>query len=171
MVAIDSPSLGGDLSQPSIRPYAGSDHKWAQQLLDRTGGRYRVRRGKVVDTAVLPGLVGSRSGVDSALVTFVRHKTNFEIVAIASDPFDSELVDLMIRASLQYRNQDCRRAYSICSNADFRVQRALQTSGFRLCTTRPGLIEAVARRSPHPLTRSFDGLDVRDEVEFDLLLI
>ncbi len=171
MVAIDSPSFVDGLGQPSIRPYAGTDHQWAQQLLERTGGRFRVRRGHVIDTAVLPGLVGSRSGVDSTLVTFLRHRSNLEIAVVASDPFDDELAAMVIRAALEYRAPDCRRAFAICSNAHFDVQRALQHAGFQMCTTRPGQIEAVARRSPQPVATSFDGLEVRDEVEFDLLLI
>lgn len=171
MVAIDSPSFVDGLGQPSIRPYAGTDHQWAHQLLERSGGRYRVRRGRVIDTSVLPGLVGGRGGVDTTLVTFLRHRSNLEIAVVASDPFDDELAAMVVRATLEYRTADCRRAFAICSNAHFSVQRCLQIAGFRLCTTRPGQIEAVGRRSSEPIATSFDGLPVRDEVEFDLLLI
>lgn len=171
MVAIDSPSLVDGLGQPSIRPYAGTDHQWANALLERTGGRHRVRRGSVVDTSVLPGLIGSRGGVDSTLVTFRRHSSNLELAVVASEPFDDELAVMVIRAALEYRSPECRRAFAICSNADFEVQRALQFAGFKMCTTRPGQIEAVGRRSSQPIATSFGGLPVRDEVEFDLLLI
>ncbi len=171
MVAIDSPSLVGGIGQPSIRPYAGTDHPWAHELLARTGGRYRVRRGRVVDTAVLPGLVGSRDGIDTTLLTFLRHRSNFEVVVVAGDPFDEELAGMVLRASLDFRSPDCRRAYAITSNAHFGVQRVFQNNRFRLCATRPGMIESVARRSNHPLVTSYDGLEVRDEIEFDLLLL
>ncbi len=169
MVAIDAPPLSGGLREPSIRPYSSDDHTWAVGLLDQTGGRYRVRRGKVVDTAVLPGLVGLRDGIPNALVTITRHTGNFELSVVASNPFDAELTQMVIRASLQYRNPGNVRAYAICSNAHFDVQRVLQQCGFRLCTTRPSAIESLARRSNYPIVTRFDGLEVRDEVEFDLL--
>ncbi len=170
MVAIDAPPFVDGLGEPSVRPYASEDHSWAVELLNATGGQYRVRRGRVVDTAVLPGLVGSRGGRPNTLVTISRHSGDHELTVIASDPFDEDLVKLVIRAALQYRKPECRRAYAICSNAQFDVQRALQLADFRLCATRPGSIEALARRSPHRLVTSYGGLHVRDEVEFDLLL-
>lgn len=169
MVAIDAPAFVDGLGEPSIRPYSSEDHGWAVDLLTSTGGRYRVRRGRVVDPAGMPGLVGERNGRANTLVTISRLGGNLQLSAIASDPFDEDLVRMTIEASLHYRNPECRRAFAICSNAHFEVQRALQAAGFRLCATRPGAIEALARRAPEPLTTHYDGLAVRDEVEFDLL--
>ncbi len=169
MVAIDAPAFVDGLGEPSIRPFCSEDHPWAVGLLANTGGRYRVRRGRVVDPVSLPGLVGERDGHANTLVTISRVRGNLQLVAIASEPFDEDLVQMTIQASLQYRDPQCRRAFAICSNAQFDVQRALQMSGFRLCSTRPGAMEALARRSPQPLVTDFDGLEVRDEVEFDLL--
>ena len=170
MVAIDAPPFVDGLGEPSIRPYASEDHKWACELLDSVGGRLRVRRGRVIDTAVLAGLVGMRDGHRNTLVTITRHRRDFELSVIASNPFDPELVQLVIRAALQYRQPGASRAYAICSNAQFGIQRALQNADFRLCATRPGAMEAVGRRSPHPLVSHFGGLPVRDEIEFDFLI-
>lgn len=170
MVAIDAPPFVDGLGEPAVRPYSSEDHPWAVELLDATGGRYRVRRGHVIDTAVLPGLVGSRSGRSNTLVTISRHGADFELAVIASNPFDPELVQLVLRAALQYRKPESRRIFAICSNAHFNVQRVLQDCDFKMCASRPGAIEAVARRSQHPVVTHFDGLEVRDEIEFDLLL-
>lgn len=170
MVAIDAPPFFDGLGEPSVRPYSSEDHAAAVELLEMTGGRYRVRRGRVIDTAVLPGLVGLRNGRINTLVTIARQSSDFELAVIASNPFDPELAQLVIRAALQYRKPETRRVFAICSNAQFDVQRLLQNSSFRLCATRPGAVEAMARRSPEPLVTHFDGLEVRDEVEFDLLI-
>ena len=169
MVAIDAPAFVDGLGEPSIRPFSSEDHAWAIGLLAQTGGRYRVRRGRVVDPVGMPGLVGERGGRSNTLVTISRLGGNLQLVSIASDPFDEELVHMTIQAALHYRDPQCRRAFAICSNAHFDVQRALQSAGFRLCATRPGAIEALARRSLEPLVGEHDGLAVRDEVEFDLL--
>jgi hypothetical protein len=128
-----------------------------------------VRRGTRVDVAVLPGLVASNDGHRSGLLPLTRHRDELEISVIASAPFDDSQVALLISAAQTYASESCRRMWAICSNADFDVQRALQQSGFRLCTVRPGGVDIVARRSPEGLVRSFGGVPVRDEVEFDLL--
>lgn len=170
MVTIDTPRMEFDAIQPSIRPYSSEDFAWAVELLENTGGRFRVRRGTVVDVAVLPGLIAERNGQMVALLTLARHREELELSVIASAPFDEELVGLLIDAAKTYAPPMCRRVYAICSNADFDVQHALQRHGFRLCTARPGAIEAVARRSQSPLTTTFGGISVRDEIEFDQLL-
>ena len=170
MVSIDTPQLGNSPIQPSIRPYSSEDFAWAVQLLDGTGGRHRVRRGKVVDLAMLPGLIAERNGQPTALLALSRRGDELEFAVLAAAPFDDVLVGMLIAAAKTYTSPTCRRIYTICSNADFDVQRALQQHGFRLCTSRPGAIEAVARRSTVPLVRTFAGIVVRDELEFDQLL-
>lgn len=170
MVTIDTPQMGFDAIQPSIRPYSSEDFAWAVELLENTGGRFRVRRGLVIDVAVLPGLIAERNGQMVSLLTLARHREELELSVIASSPFDDELIGLLIDASKTYAPPMCRRVYTICSNADFDIQRCLQRYGFRLCTTRPGAIDAVARRSQSPLVGSIDGVPLRDEIEFDQLL-
>ena len=169
MVSIDTRPAQADAAGPSIRPYVTEDFAWAVALLEATGGRYRVRRGTRVDVAVLPGLVASNDGHPSGLLTLTRHREELEISVIASAPFDDSQVALLISAAQTYASESCGRMWAICSNADFDVQRALQQSGFRLCTVRPGGVDIVARRSPEGVVRSFGGVPVRDEVEFDLL--
>jgi len=170
MVSLDRPSVEITAEPPKFRPYTTEDASWAVALLGATGGRYRVRRGLVVDTASLPGIVAERNGHASALLSMRRHgDEGFEFASIASMPFDDELVAGLLAAGLSVIGEQCRRVFAICSNADFDVQRALQLSGFRLCTVRPGAIEATAKRSPNPIVGTFGGLGVSDELEFEWL--
>jgi hypothetical protein len=170
MVTIDTPRIDFDAIQPSIRPYSSEDFAWAVGLLESSGGRHRVRRGKVIDVAILPGLVAERGGQAIALLTLARHREELELSVIASSPFDETLIDLLIDAAKTYASPTCRRVYSICSNAEFDVQRCLQRYGFRLCAVRPGAVDALVRRSQVPLVHTLDGVSLRDEIEFDQLL-
>lgn len=170
MVSLDRPSVDFDAQPPSIRAYSSADFEWAVQILGATGGRYRVRRGTVVDVALLAGYVAVRNGNLSALVTFSRPtKEVLELSVIASAPFDDGLVHGLIRACIARRQPECRRAYAICSNAHFDVQRALQQVGFTLATVRPQMIASVAARVNTPIAREYGGLVVRDEFEFEML--
>ena len=155
---------------PAIRPYSSADFAWASEVLSMTGGRYQVRRGRVIDVAQLAGLVSERHGQPAALVTYARPGPEvLEISAVAAAPFDDELVAGLITACIVHRQPTCRRVYSICSNAQFDIQRLLQREGFRLAATRPGSIAAAADASSKPVIRQFGGLPVRDEIEFERL--
>ena len=170
MVSLDRPSVEIGAQPPAIRPYSSADFAWASELLSLTGGRYRVRRGVVVDVALLAGLVADRQGHPAALITFGRPGIEIlEISAIASAPFDDDLVSALITACIVQRQPACRRVYAICSNAEFDMQRLLQQDGFRLATVRPGSIDAAAQTSSRPLVREFGGLPVRDEIEYERL--
>ena len=170
MVTIDAPRVDFEASQPSVRPYSSDDFRWALEVLEATGGRYRVRRGRAVDVAVLPGLVAERNGQPVALLTLARQREELELVVVAAHPFEDDIVRVLIDAAKTYAGPMCRRIYTICSNAELDAQRSLQTYGFRLSSCRPGNVEAVARRSSMPLLARLDGLDIRDELEFDQLL-
>ena len=170
MVTIDTRPGDVDSAEPQIRPYTTDDFAWAVELLDATGGRRRVRRGKVVDLAVLPGLVATRFGEPACLVTLTRHRDELEVSVLAAAPFDDALAGLALSAATTYASDSCMRLWTICSNAEFDVQRVLQQNGYRLCATRPGSIEAVRRRSSESLETSLGGVALRDELEFDFLL-
>lgn len=169
MVTLDRPTVGVGPQPPSVRPYSSADFAWAVELLAATGGRHRVRRGKVVDTALLAGLVAERLGHPAALVTFCRpNSETLEISAIAAAPFDDELVRTLLHACIMQRQAQCRRVYTVCSNADFDTQRLLQLEGFKLATVRPGAIE-IASRSSTDVARTLGGLPLRDEIEYERL--
>jgi len=169
MVSIDTRPADVDAANPEIRPYTTEDFAWAVTLLEATGGRLRVRRGQVVDVAVLPGLVALRHGQPAGLLTLTRHLEELEVSVLAAAPFDDVIAGRLLAAARVHASATCRRVWAVCSNAEFEVQRALQQNGFRLCASQPGAIDAVARRSPAGLVTSLGGVPVRDEVEFDLL--
>lgn len=169
MVTLDRPTVGVGPQPPAIRPYSSADFAWAVELLAATGGRHRVRRGKVVDVALLAGIVAERLGHPAALVTYCRpNPETLEISAIASAPFDNELIRTLIGACIMQRPVKCRRVYTICSNAEFDTQRILQLVGFRLAAARPGAIETAARTST-AVEEVLGGLPVRDELEYERL--
>lgn len=171
MVSIDTRPLEADSTEPSIRPYSTEDFPWAVALLEVTGGRHRVRRGRVVDVAVLPGLVAIDRGRAIALLTLSRHREELEFSVLAAiQEVDQGLVSQLLKAGQSYTGEKGRRVWAICSNAEFEVQRMLQRNGFRLCAVRPGAIEAAAQQTPNKLVTEFGGIAVRDELEFDLLI-
>ena len=171
MVTLDARDVGSPSAGPIIRRYTPDDLEWASDLLGRSSGRLRIRRGIVVDTATLPGLVATEASVPIGLVTVLRHPGELELAVIATDGPDLAVVGMMIDAATERAGGECRRVFAICSNAEFDLQKALQWHGFRLCAVRPGSIESAATRlSPGQVVTELDGVPVRDELEFDLLI-
>jgi len=170
MVTLDPTRLGFDGNQPSVRPYSSEDFRWALSVLDMGLGRYRVRRGEVVDVASQPGLIAMRGEENVGLVTLVRHRESLELLVLEAPPFDDAVTAVLIDAARSYAGSTCRRMYTICSNAELEVQRALQVYGFRLSACRPGNVEAVRKRTELPVREVLGDLVVRDELEFDWLL-
>lgn len=170
MVTLDPTRVGFDGHEPSVRPYSSDDFRWALRALDMTGGRYRVRRGRVVDVATLSGLIAQRGDENVGLVTLARHRESVELAVVSAAPYDDDVVTMLIDAARTYAGPACRRIFSICSNAELEMQRALQRYGFRLAACRPGSIEVVRKRSEHPIAEGLGDLPLRDELEFDWLL-
>ena len=169
MVAIDTPLVGHDSTGPTVREYRPADLGPAVELLDRCGGRRRVRRGSIVDVAALPGLVACSDTGICGLVTFEWRGVEAELVVVASAADDDRTRQALLGAAVTTLGPDCRRLVACTSNADFALQRSLQMNGFRLCAVRAGSVEAARRRSaPGVLPGSLDGIPLRDEVEFEL---
>ena len=171
MVTLDARDLGHRVPGRVTRRYTSDDLRWANGLLARTTGRLRIRRGVLVDTAVLPGLVTLDGDYPTGLVTVLRHHDELELAVLAATPGDDLTLSALIDAAVSRAGENCRRVWAVCSNAEFALQRILQVEGFRLCAARAGAIEAAVARMPQgQLVSEIDGVPVRDELEFDLLL-
>ncbi len=171
MVTLDAAELAAGADGPSTRRYTPDDLTWADDLLQRSCGRMRIRRGAIIDAAVLPGIVSLSGGVRNGLVTVMGHNEELELVAIAGEVGDPGLPQRLLRAAIDGARPDCRRIWTVCHNAEFSTQRMLQEHGFRLCAARPGAWETTrGRLGAGRLPERLDGVPIRDEFEYDLVL-
>lgn len=168
---MDAPELRADANGPSTRRYTPEDLTWANDLLGRSCGRLRIRRGALLDAAVLPGIVSLTGGTRNGLVTVMGHNEELEIVAIAGEVGDPGLPQRLLQAAIDGARPDCRRIWTVCHNAEFSTQKMLQAHGFRLCAARPGAWAATRHRLANGrMPEHLDGVPIRDEFEFDLVL-
>jgi hypothetical protein len=171
MVTLDTRDIGTPADGPTTRRYVPEDLAWASDLLERSCGRLRIRRGAMIDAAVLPGVVSLESGVRNGLLTVMGHNEELEIVAIAGEAGDPDLPLRLIQSAIAGARPDCRRVWTVCHNAEFSTQRMLQQCGFRLSASRPGAWAATSGRLANGrLPDTIDGVPIRDELEYDLIL-
>lgn len=171
MVTLDTRDVGAPLADRSTRRYTADDLPWATDLLARTVGRQRFRRGSVLDAASLQGLVALDGVVPTGLATLLKHRDEIEVVAVTAEPGDEFTIGQLLAAVVAGRGDECRRIFVVCYNAELGLHRLVQQSGFQLCAVRPGAVAAA--RKPMESGRipaTIGGIPVRDEVEFDLLL-
>lgn len=172
MVTLDVRDIGSGSTGRSTRRYASDDLSWAVGMLGDCGGRLRFRRGSVVDTATLPGVVVLDEDVPVGLLTVLAHRDEIELAAIATGPGDDETFADLVTAAIAGAGHDCRRLFVVCTNAELDMHRLLQQHGFRLCAVRPGSIAAArGHMPPGQIPVVIDGIPVTDEVEFEHVLI
>jgi len=171
MVTLDAPERAEGYDQPHVRSYQPDDVAAVSDLLDRTGGRLRIRRGVAVDAAELSGLVCVIGPTITGVLTWRRRDSELEIVVLAADEFDDRSRSELLAEIPAAATSGLRRVVAVVENADLAGQRSLQLCGFSLVSVRPGSVA----RGRHRLARGrvpdeYGGLPLRDELEFELQL-
>ncbi len=171
MVTLDAPEASDRYDQPHVRTYQADDLPAVSELLDRCGGRLRIRRGAPVDAATLPGLVCAAGSIITGVVTWRRSESELEIVVLAADEFDEPTRSELLAAVPTIVGSGPRRVVAVVENSDLAGQRSLQLAGFALCAIRPGSVARARHRLIEGrLPGEYGGIPMRDELEFELQL-
>ena len=155
-----------------IRALNEHDADWAGRfLIERWGSAYVVSRGKSHDTRVLPGFVAEQAGQPVGLVTYRIAGGECEIVTIDSVTqgfgIGSALIDAVKHAA---RQSGCRRAWLVTTNDNTPAIRFYQKRGFAMAALHRGAIDAARKLKPEIPLIGLDGIPMRDEIEFWIVL-
>jgi hypothetical protein len=171
MVTLDTREVGTPFEDRSTRRYVKDDARWAVELLGRTTGRYRFRRGGATDAANLPGIVAMNAATPVALATVLATKHEIEIIAVASEPGYDHATGQLLTAVIAASGLGCKRIAIVCYNAELSLQRLVQQAGFTMCAVRAGAIASARPRLERgQIPSNIGGVPVRDEIEFELLV-
>ena len=171
MVTLDTREAGTPFEDRSTRRYVKDDARWAVELLGRTTGRYRFRRGVATDAANLPGIVALNSATPVGLATVLATKYEVEIVAASTEPGFDHAIGQLLTAVTAASGIGCKRIAIICYNAELSLQRLVQQAGFTMCAVRAGAIASARPRLERgQIPSNIGGVPVRDEIEFELLV-
>jgi len=171
MVTLDAREVGTGSEGRSTRRYTSDDMQWATAAFARAGGRLRFRRGSVIDAATLPGIVALHDGAPVGLFTVIAHTGEVEIAALGVTPGDDSTMAQLLSAAIASVGAECRRLFTVCTNAELDLHRTLQQHGFRLVAVRPGAITAARPHiPPGQIPTVIGGVPVTDEIEFEFLV-
>ena len=139
--------------------------------IDHFGSPEVVARGRKLDPRALDGFVAEEDGVLLGAVTFLRHGAEIEIVtldgAIENRGAGTALLDAVVARA---RAESVRRLFLITTNDNVRAIRFYQKRGWDMVALyRDAVAQARKLKPGIPLTGE-DGIAIRHEIEFELIL-
>jgi ribosomal protein S18 acetylase RimI-like enzyme len=78
---------------------------------------------------------------------------------------------LLARAEQHAREAGCRRIYLTTTNDNTRAIRFYQRRGWRFAALHRGIVDRVRELKPELPVEGFDGIPIRDEIEFERWLV
>ena len=159
---------------PSVEVVAKDevDEGWVGDFLSRWHSDRVASRGVLHAPARLPGFVALLDGQPVALLTYRVAGRECEITTLHSDIERRGAGTALIeRAILTTRAAGCRRLWLITTNDNTRAMRFYQRRGFTIAAMYPRAVdEARSALKPEIPLVGNDGIPIRDEIEFEMVL-
>ena len=155
-----------------IRPIIQKDRPWITQfLIDHWGSNQVVSRGRIFQADQLPGYIAFHEHTLSGLITYQIEEDQCEIVSLNSPLEGVGIGSALIEAVRSVaQSLDCERLWVITTNDNTPAIRFYQKRGFHLIAVHPNAVQQSRRMKPSIPLLGFDGIPIRDEIEFELIL-
>jgi ribosomal protein S18 acetylase RimI-like enzyme len=154
-----------------VRPVGPDDTQWSQQTLKREWGTVVARKGALVDVLTLDGLVAILDGEPAGLLTYHVQHHELEVVTLQADPQGSGIGRaLMDAAHAHAETMEARRMWLVTTNDNFRAIGFYQRWGMDLLRLWRNGVDASRRAKPSIPLMGKDGIPLRHELEFELIL-
>lgn len=118
----------------------------------------------------LPGFVAEVGGRFAGLVTINPNAGDWqcEVVTLSSrSPTAGVGAALLAAAERFARDRGCKRIYLTTTNDNTHAIRFYQKRGWRLRSLHAGIVDRVREIEPDYPLLGFDGIQIRDEIEFE----
>jgi GNAT superfamily N-acetyltransferase len=155
-----------------IRPLNIKDRTWVADLLKEWwAGPKIITRGKVHYPDKYPGFIALVEEKPAGLVTYNIDDKDCEIVTMNSLAekigIGSALIDAVKDVAIK---KGCRRLWLITTNDNTKALRFYQKYGMALVAVHRNAIEQSRRLKPEIPLIGDDGIEIRDEIELEILL-
>jgi N-acetylglutamate synthase-like GNAT family acetyltransferase len=155
-----------------IRPLNENDRDWLKQfMIDAWGSEKVVSRGVIHEAWLLPGFLASINGMLAGIATYNIQGEQCEIVTLDSIIENSGAARANIQAIIDIaRKKGCRRLWLITTNDNVHAIRYYQKRGFTIAAIHRNAIENSRKLKPQIPHLGMDGIPIRDEIEFEMML-
>lgn len=155
-----------------ILPFEKDYRDWARGILIQTwGATLVVSRGHLHDASKLPGYVAVQGHEPVGFTTFDIVGDECELVTLNSLRPKLGIGSALVAAVKEKAiNEGCRRLWLITTNDNTSAIRFYQQRGFRLAALHIDALKESRRLKPQISLVGEDGIPIRDELEFEIIL-
>lgn len=135
------------------------------------GSDMMVSRGKAHYPAEQEGFFAERDGRVIGLITYEQAGEDMEITLLESREREKGIGSRLVEAAVgKAQERGCRRLWLITTNDNIRAIRFYQKRGFGLVRLHYNALEASRKLKPQIPMRGQEGIPIRHELEFELVL-
>ncbi len=155
-----------------IRPLTASDRRWVgQAVADHFASSRIVSRGVVHDCNELPGLVAVQDGTHGGVLLYAIRDAECEVVVLISLVRRSGVAAALLGAVQgTARDAGCRRLWLVTTNDNQPAIEFYRGRGWSLKAVHEDAVTQARRLKPEIPELGHNGVPIRDEFEFELLL-
>jgi ribosomal protein S18 acetylase RimI-like enzyme len=145
---------------------------WANSLVrEHWGDTIVVTRGRIHDTAALPGFVALRAAGPAGLATFNAEGDRCEMVSLDSLSEGMGIGGALIEAVKdEARRRGCKWLWLITTNDNRKAVEFYRKRGFRLVAIHKNALEETRKLKPSLPETGIDGIPLTDEIEMEIPL-
>lgn len=140
-------------------------------LQENWGSTHFVSRGHIYVADQLPGYIAVRDGRIIGLITYHIEDDRCEIITLNSleegKGIGSCLIDTV---KSKAKEKGCQRIWLITTNDNIQAFRYYQKRGFHLAALYPNALQRSRTLKPSIPLIGYDGIPIRDEIKFELIL-
>jgi ribosomal protein S18 acetylase RimI-like enzyme len=155
-----------------IRPIVNSDRGWISGFIgSEWGSPIIVTRGNLHDCTELPGYIAERNEEILGLILYEIEKESCEMISLNTLKKGIGVgTDLINRLKDHLRSIGCKRLWLVTTNDNLAAQEFYRKRGFILRSIYPDSIAGSRQLKPEIPELGCNGIPIRDEIEFELLL-
>lgn len=163
---------GGLTGGVTVRPATDQDRDPLVAALRRAWGTTTVIvHGVAHDLTALPALVAEHDGQLAGMLTYHVADSGFEVVSIEALRRGVGIGSMLLQAAVsEARRRDLPRLWLVTTNDNLDAIRFYQRRGLRLCAVRPGAVDLAREQKPEIPPVGGYGIEIRDELVFELRL-
>lgn len=155
-----------------IRKLNSSDRDWIRKFISKNWGSEKVVvHGMIYYPYLLPGFMAIQKKKKMGLLTYHIKEDNCEIVTINSVQsgigIGGALIDAVKDSSRQI---GCKRLWLITTNDNLNAQQFYQKRGFVIDAVHKNAVDKSRKLKPEIPLFGGNGIPIKDEIEFEMVL-
>jgi len=156
----------------NIRPKTDADLKWVRSLLQgRWGSVEVVSRYHIHHADMLPGFIAIDNDQPAGLITYKLGNVDCEIVSLDSLDIGTGIGTALVKAVVdKARENNSKRIWLITTNDNIDAMKFYQKVGFSFVAIHRNAIIESRKLKPIIPEVGHDGIPIKDEIEFELIL-